>query len=116
MTDFPGDMGWIAELIPDLDEKKKPFMVGSVEADEELVEVFFEELERLNSELKEGLSQNNSQLVREAAHSIKGMGGTLGVPEISALGYAVEMAGKEERLTDARPLVDALTDWLERSV
>ena len=48
-----------------------------------------------------------------AAHSIKGMGGTVGLPEISVLGQEIEAMAKEERLADALPLVDGLVGWMD---
>ena len=111
MVHIPGNTEWVEGLIPDLAAKKEQFVVSTDELDDELVEVFIDEINRLTSELQEGLAQSNDEMVRQAAHSIKGMGGTLGLPEISVLGLEIEVMAKEDRLTDAKPLVDALADW-----
>ncbi|QBG46274.1 Hpt domain-containing protein [Verrucomicrobia bacterium S94] len=108
-----GDTTWVNELIPDLEVRKNQFVVDTDEVDDELIEVFVDELHRLSNELKEGLSSENAEMVRIAAHSIKGMGGTIGLPEISVLGLEVENCAKEERLSDARRLVTALGDWMK---
>jgi len=112
MAEFPGDIEWVAELIPDLAVRIAPFSVDTEEVDDELIEVFIDEIRRLTAELQEGLAQNNDEMIRMASHSIKGMGGTMGLPEISVLGLEIENMAKEDRLVDAKPLVDALAYWL----
>lgn len=113
MASIPGNVEWVADLIPGLESQLDPFIVDTDEVDEELVDVFIEELRRLTGELKDGMQANDDEIVRMAAHSIKGMGGTIGLPEISVLGLTIENAAKEDRLMDAQPLVDALVNWLE---
>ena len=113
MTSFPGNIDWVAELIPDVQEKVAPFTVDTDEVDEELIDVFVDELRRLISELQEGLSQDDGDAVRMAAHSIKGMGGTVGLPEISVLALEIEIMAKDDRIADAKPYVDALALWIE---
>lgn len=112
MVEIPGNVEWVAELIPDLEIRKESFVVATDEVDDELVEIFIEELRRLTSELQAGLEQNDLEMVRTAAHSIKGMGGTIGLPEISVLALEVEIRAKEDRLSDSKPLVDALAHWM----
>lgn len=111
MANIPGNTEWVEKLIPELEAKKISFLVDTDEVDDELIEVFIDELKRLTDELKNGMSTGNPELIRMSAHSVKGMGGTIGLPEISVLGLEIEMAAKEDRLEDARPLIDALADW-----
>lgn len=113
MAGFPGSTDWVTELIPDLDSKLEPFVVESDEVDDELVEIFIDELTRLAGELCKGLADHDAQKIRESSHSIKGMGGTIGLPEISVLGWTIENMAKEDRLGDAKPLVDSLSNWLD---
>ena len=112
MTNFPGNLEWVAELVPDVAAKVAPFTVDTEEVDDELVGVFVDEIRRLTGELQDGLGQGNGDMIRMASHSIKGMGGTMGLPEISVLGMELEGMAKEDRLADARPLVDALAEWM----
>jgi HPt (histidine-containing phosphotransfer) domain-containing protein len=112
MANIPGNVLWVADLVPDLSAQLNQFVVDTDEMDDELIEVFTAEIERLSGELQDGLAQGDAEMVRMAAHSIKGMGGTMGLPEISVLGLEIENRAKEGRLVDARPLVDALTSWL----
>jgi HPt (histidine-containing phosphotransfer) domain-containing protein len=112
MVDIPGNTEWVADLIPDLAVRLDPFIVDTDELDDELVEIFTDEIQRLAGELKQGLDQGDGEAVRMAAHSIKGMGGTMGLPEISVLGLEVETLAKDERMEEAMPLVDGLIRWL----
>lgn len=112
MAEIPGNTEWVATLIPGLEARKTQFMVDTDEVDDELIEVFIDELQRLSGELSEGLESGDMEMVRMAAHSIKGMGGTIGLPEISVLGLEVENCAKEERLSDAEALVSALAQWM----
>jgi len=112
MAGFPGNIEWVAELIPDVAAKAVPFSVDTEEVDDELIEVFVDEIRRLTAELQDGLGQDNGEMIRMASHSIKGMGGTMGLPEISVLGLEIENMAKEDRMADAKPLVDALAGWL----
>ena len=105
------NVDWVSELIPEMDSLLDQFVVDTDEVDDELIEVFIEEISRLTGELQAGVEQGDLEMVRMAAHSIKGMGGSMGHPEISVLGLEVENIAKEERLSDARPLIDALALW-----
>ncbi len=112
MANIPGNVEWVAKLIPNVADLTGQYVVATDEVDDELVEVFIEELRRLTTELQEGVRNNDAEMVRMAAHSIKGMGGTIGLPEISVLGLELEKRAKEGRSQDAGPMVDALFDWL----
>jgi len=112
MEKILGSVDWVAGLVPGLEASREQFVVDTEEVDDELVGVFAEEIRRLAGELQEGLAGNDAGMVRMAAHSIKGMGGTIGLPEISVLGLEMENLAKRDRLEDARPLVDGLAAWL----
>ncbi len=112
MADFPGNTEWVADVVPDLAARLDPFIVNTEDVDDELIKVFIDEIKRLSGELSDGVERNDGEMVRIAAHSIKGMGGTMGLPEISVLGLEIEVRAKTERLMDIRPLIDALAAWL----
>ncbi len=114
MMNILGNIEWIADLIPELEVRKTRFEVDTDEVDDELVEVFVDELRRLSGELREGLLNADLEMIRMAAHSIKGMGGTIGLPELSVLGLEIENIAKENRLIDARPMIMALEDWIAK--
>lgn len=90
----------VRKLVPDLDGRISHFEVEDFEADAELIAAFCEELERLSGDLRSGLDASDTKKARVAAHSIKGMGGTMGLPEISVLAQEVEqtlLAGQKDR-------------------
>jgi len=101
----------VRELVPDLDEKMSPFEVGEIEIDDELLEAFYEEIDRLSDDLQAGLESSNDEQIRMAAHSIKGMGGTMGLPEISVLAREIEMAIRGGDRDRATVLGTALIAW-----
>lgn len=98
-------------LVPDLDGRISQFEVETFEMDDELIAAFCEELDRMSGDLRAGLNASDSDKIRVAAHSIKGMGGTMGLPEISVLAQEIELmvkAGNAERIAS---LCHALIDW-----
>ena len=100
MKEIPRAIELVRGLVPDLDGRISQFEVETFEMDEELVSAFHEEFERLTNELEEGLAASDDETVKVSAHSIKGMGGTMGLPEISVLAQEIEMmvrAGDPER-------------------
>jgi HPt (histidine-containing phosphotransfer) domain-containing protein len=112
MANILGNVDWVANLIPDVADQLDPYVVATDEVDDELIGVFVDEIRRLTAELQEGIRNDDAEMLRMAAHSIKGMGGTIGLPEISVLGLEIEKRARDNRSQEAGPLVDALADWL----
>lgn len=111
MTAIPRAIEIVRELVPDLDGRISQFEVETFEMDQELISAFCEELERVGSDLQAGLDESDDEKIRVAAHSIKGMGGTMGLPEISVLAQEIELtvrSGDQER---SRMLCSALVKW-----
>jgi HPt (histidine-containing phosphotransfer) domain-containing protein len=106
----------VRKQVPDLDGRISQFEVETFEMDDELVSAFCEELERMSADMQTGLDTSVNEMVRVAAHSIKGMGGTMGLPEISVLAQEIELtlrAGKMERCT---VLCNELIKWAREFV
>jgi HPt (histidine-containing phosphotransfer) domain-containing protein len=106
-------MEWVKELIPDVAAKAEVFTVDTEEVDDELVEVFIDEIRRLTAEMMAGFEQRDGEAVRVAAHSIKGMGGTMGLPEISVLALEIEQSARDGELDQAARLIHPLAGWME---
>ena len=87
------------------------FEVEAFGLDAELVDAFYEELERLAGELQAGLDTSDKEAIRLAAHSIKGMCGTMGLPEISVLAQEIEITLREGILDRSAQLSTALIFW-----
>lgn len=101
----------VRKLIPDLDGRVSQFETDPFEVDDELTAVFCEELERLTGDLQTGLDTRDSEMIRLAAHSIKGMSGTVGLPEISVLTQEIELMLRRGRMERCTMLCNALIDW-----
>lgn len=113
MAELPGNVEWVADFIPSLSSRVDQFTVDTDEVDDELIEVFLDELRRLTGDLKEGLLASDNEIVRAAAHSIKGMGGTIGLPELSVLALEIETLAKDDCLENAIGMVEALVNWMK---
>ncbi len=79
--------------------------------DDELISAFCEELERMSGDLQTGLDTSDNEMIRVAAHSIKGMGGTMGLPEISVLAQEIELMLRGEQMDRCKELCIALINW-----
>lgn len=101
----------VRKLVPDLDGRISQFEVETFEMDNELITAFCEELERMANELQTGLDTPDNEMIRVAAHSIKGMGGTMGLPEISVLAQEVELTLRAGNTARCNELCKALIDW-----
>jgi HPt (histidine-containing phosphotransfer) domain-containing protein len=111
MTAIPRAIEMVRSIIPDLDGRISQFEVETFEMDEELISAFCEELVRICGDLEVGLNTPDDEKVRVAAHSIKGMGGTMGLPEISVLAQEIEMAVRAEDPVRTKTVGDALIQW-----
>jgi HPt (histidine-containing phosphotransfer) domain-containing protein len=101
----------VSQLIPDLNGRISQFEVETFDMDDELLSAFSEELERMTGELQTGLDRSDQEMIRVAAHSIKGMGGTVGLPEISVLAQEIELTLRAGETDRCRELCTALINW-----
>ena len=101
----------VRKQVPDLDGRISQFEVETFEMDDELIAAFCEELERMTGELQTGLDTADNEMVRVAAHSIKGMGGTMGLPEISVMAQEIELTLRGGRVDRCKELCGALITW-----
>jgi len=101
----------VHQLIPDLDERVSRFETEPFKADDELIAAFCEELSRLCADLQTGVNTRDGEMIRVAAHSIKGMSGTMGFPEISVLAQEIEWSLGGDETGRCTRLCNALIDW-----
>lgn len=64
----------------------------------ELLDLFRQSCATDLGKIKQGLQERQAQEVADAAHSIKGAAASLGIEGIRQIAYAMEKAGREERL------------------
>jgi chemotaxis protein histidine kinase CheA len=111
MKALPDMAGWVRSLVPDLDGRVENFRVDTEFLDEELFEAFKEEVMNQSQLMQSGVSSSDVDSIRMAAHSIKGMGGTMGLPEISVLAHEIELRSRDAELSRCRELVAAFIAW-----
>ncbi len=111
MSTLPRVMEMVREWVPDLEGRIRQFEVEPFDLDDELIDAFHEELDRLTTDLQAGLDASNNEDARLAVHSIKGMSGTMGLPEISVLSQEIEITLRAEDLERTRQLSDVLIAW-----
>ena len=109
---FLKETKWVSDLIPDLESSLAPYVVEVDEIDDELLSIFVDEMHRLKGQLQEAVIQKDMQEVRIAAHSIKGMGGTVGIPELSVFGEKLGSLAKNDQLNEIESFVNGMADWL----
>ena len=106
------EMEWVAKLVPQLEGKLAPYVVEVDEIDDELMSIFLDEMNRLGKQLQQAFVQRDMQGIRVVAHSIKGMGGTVGFPELSVFGEELGSLAKKEQLEQIKLFVGGLDGWL----
>jgi PAS domain S-box-containing protein len=99
-------------LIPDLERRAAPFYIGPGEMDAEILALFSEQMGEIIRELPIAVRAANEMEVRRHAHSLTGMGGTVGEPEISVVGEELSAAAKAGDFARCGRLVAALQQWI----
>lgn len=100
-------------LIPDLDEQLPRFRTDSEAVDAEIFGSFLDYLGQLAEDMAVAIAAGDGGKIRAVGHSIKGMGGSCGAPEVSVIGLELEAAGRSADFARAQALLDALRRWRE---
>jgi HPt (histidine-containing phosphotransfer) domain-containing protein len=113
----PVNRNRVRDDVTPLDESTLDELRASVGGDEsflaELVGEFLEDAPRQLEALRTGLENGDAEVVRRAAHTLKGNGRTFGAEELASLSQQVEAAAKAGDLNAARagaPDVEAAWD------
>jgi CheY-like chemotaxis protein len=99
-------------LIPDLVRRSAPFRVGPGEMDAEILALFSAQMAEIIRDLPAAVRAANEAEVRRFAHSLTGMGGTVGEAEISVVGEELSAAAKAGDFARCGRLVGALQQWI----
>jgi len=77
-------------------------LVGGDESEiiQELLDTYYQDAEKLASNLREAITQQNGQLLSEAAHTLKSSSGNLGANQLSAICATLEQIGKDNNFND----------------
>ncbi|MCC5845312.1 MAG: SpoIIE family protein phosphatase [Verrucomicrobia bacterium] len=102
---------WFGGQIPDLDMRAEGFITDLNVVDDELLALFVEEINRAVQGLIQAVSDENETGIREQAHTLQGMGGTVGAPEISVLGEELSLRAQKGDYSGCRHLVASFQGW-----
>ncbi|NCD34965.1 MAG: Hpt domain-containing protein [Spartobacteria bacterium] len=103
----------IAMVVPNLEARMEQYAVDTSEVDDELLEIFMEQIALNIDGIEAALAREQMIDAANEAHSIKGMGGTAGFPELSVLAEELERAGRKREKALFRELYDAMVKWLK---
>ncbi len=80
----------------------------------ELLDMALATGEKHRRALAEGIAAGDAEVVRRAAHSIKGSAGNIGANEVMRLAAELDERARAGDLSDARPRVDAIAAAYDR--
>jgi len=85
---------------------------GDEEFTTELLQEFLRTIPPLLSQVEQALNAGDSEALARAAHTIKGSARSVGARAFAEIAFAVEQAGKQQRLGDASGAVQSLfAEW-----
>ena len=87
-----------------------------IEALEELVDLYLQETPQLLEGVETAIAEQNSQQLRQSAHSLKSTSAALGANPLSDLGQELEEKGKAGDFTGVNELWDRLVQQYDRTV
>ena len=104
--------GLEACAVEDLDESIQSYVRNPGVVPSELLEFVISQIEESLGEMQAALARSDVSIISGRAHALKGLGGTIGVPELSVLGASLQAAAEES----ATAACAAFIHHLERSV
>lgn len=99
------------ELIPGLTDRCRKFRVDTSEIDEEMLLLFREHISALVASIVSAAGRESAPDVRRDAHSLLGMGGTIGVPSLSVVAEDLSSCAKQGDYRGCLELVEGLQKW-----
>lgn len=97
--------------IPDLAQREVAYRVTLAPPDPDLVDALLEHLRETRPALRAAADALDFARVASVAHGLKGMGGSVGLPEISAAGAVLEEAAQSGNLAETMQVLAALDAW-----
>jgi HPt (histidine-containing phosphotransfer) domain-containing protein len=108
---IPRTIDWVRERIPDLDARISQFETEPFELDDELIDAFCEELARLCGDLQTALQGEDAGKIQRAAHSLKGMCSSIGLPELAVLAQEIEFTLRDGETERCATLANDFIHW-----
>jgi DNA-binding response OmpR family regulator/anti-sigma regulatory factor (Ser/Thr protein kinase) len=101
-------------LIPDLNARAENFRVSNEFVDDAVLAAFARQMASVKAALRSALDAGDEAGIRRQAHSLQGMGGAAGAPEISVVGEELSRAAKVGDFPRCAALTARLADWSVR--
>lgn len=109
-----GALGVFLDLIPDLNERAEDFRVSSEFVDDAVLAAFERQMASVRAALKSALDAADEAGIRRQAHSLQGMGGAAGAPEISVVGEELSRSAKDGDFVRCAQLAARFEDWSDQ--
>lgn len=109
MTDPAGELLDLTRLATLADE------IGDLDLVRQAVQTFLDEVPDRLAGIRVALAGGDGQELRSAAHALGSPAAMLGAVGISAVSKQLQAAALENRMDDARGLVDQITDTTQRT-
>jgi len=94
---------------PPIDRKEVLERIGGDEDFlKELIEIYKQEFAEKMELLSGAIEEKNFPVIREAGHSLKGASANLSLPALREASWEMEMAGKEQKLEQAKKALTKL--------
>jgi HPt (histidine-containing phosphotransfer) domain-containing protein len=106
----------LADVIPGLSELSVEYRVDADLLDAELYGLFCDQMRQMLAGMGVAAAASDEMAIRRYAHSLEGMGGTMGFPEISVAAVTTGRAAREHNWDRCRILIERLTQWLKVAV
>lgn len=104
--------GLLTAAIPDLAAREVPYSVALSDSDPELIEALVAHIRDAGPRLRAAAAARDYRGVAGHAHGLKGMGGSVGLPEISVLGQLLEEAARGGQPAEVDRLCALLSAWV----
>ncbi len=102
---------YFLDLIPDMVLRAESFRTSWDVTDKEIMLAFAEQMRLITRALLEAVKTSDADRIRRQAHSLQGMGGTVGAPEISVVGEELSALAKRGDFERCRHLIARLDRW-----
>ncbi len=99
------------DLIPDVVVRSENFRVKVDELDTRVFRAFEEQMRSTVDGLRSAVDVGDATAIRRHAHSLQGMGGMAGAPEVSVVGEELSRSAKQEDMEQCRRLTARLEQW-----
>ena len=104
--------GSFADLVASLDARASEYRVNTDLLDDAIYGIFLAEVTRMAGALGEAIAAGDEAELRRRGHSLEGMGGTVGLPELSIVGVELSLAARGHDWDRCALLVERLRQWL----